>query len=420
MKCTNYFNEHFSKCEEGFVDTVFEKISYEKESAEIGYYTLFESQKETVDEIKNYISTNELINGGTLKNIVIVGTGGSSLGAKAVDCMLKHRANRNEIELIFLENCDPINLTFVLKNVKREETLFIMISKSGSTIETASITKYLFQRYELNFSEDAIKRHFCVITDPNSPLDNFAKNNSIKAFYMPKNVGGRFSVFTAVGLLPLAILGYDIKKILEGSEGISKRFFTRAFPELINKAQYYAKYATQNSINVLFSYSSSLKELNAWYVQLWGESLGKINKQNIRVGLTPVGLVGSVDQHSFLQLIVQGPKDKSVTFIKVLDFEDESAIPEIKIPNLESTNYINGKKMQTLINAQCDATSETLIEQGVAVDLIEIERLNEQSCGELIYYFELLTSCVGAFLGINAYDQPGVEFGKKRLVEKFS
>ncbi len=416
----NYFSTDFCASEEKLEEIIFEKMLSEKDSGEIGYYTLHESQKETIKEIEEFKKSNIPYSKSLIKNVIVIGIGGSSLGAKAVDNMLCSLENRNEIELIFLENCDPVNLDRELEGIEAKESLVITISKSGGTIETLSLTKYILERFDLKFGSEEIKNHFVVITEEGSPLEQFAKENNIKAFFLPKNVGGRFSVFSAVGLLPLSLVGYDVEKILDGQKEICSRFFAKELPELMKKAHFYTKYAHKYSINVLFSYSSTLRELNSWYVQLWGESLGKINAQESRVGLTPIGLVGSVDQHSFLQLIVQGPEDKSVTFLKIKDFKNNKTIPNITIPKLEKTDYVNTKMMQELLNAQCDATAETLIEQGVPVDVMEIDCLSEKSCGELIYYFELLTSCSGAFLGVNTYDQPGVEFGKKRLVEKFS
>lgn len=411
------FNIECTTQEQKFCDAIYEAIAHEKDNGVSGYYVLPSTQDALVNQIYEFIDS---ISNMDLKNVVVLGIGGSSLGAKAVDMMLSYLAHRKKINLIFLENCDPIFLEFSLKGVELKETLFLMISKSGSTIETTSLAKYVLDRFNMPLGSQACKEHFVVITDKGSPLDKMAEVHDIKRFNLPNNVGGRFSVLSAVGLVPLALVGYDIKRLLQGAKNSETRFFSKNYTNIMKKAFFYAKHYATYKMNVLFSYSSLLYHFNAWYVQLWGESLGKIDIRGNRVGLTPIGLVGSVDQHSFLQLIVEGPQDKTVTFIKIKDFGLDTKIPDISLPNLESTNYINGKNLATLLNAQCDATMETLTERGVPTDLIELERLNEESVGELLYYFELLTSCVGAFLGVNTYDQPGVEFGKKRLVSKFS
>jgi glucose-6-phosphate isomerase len=170
---------------------------------------------------------------------------------------------------------------------------------------------------------------------------------------------------------------------------------------------------------VLFSYANDLENLCKWYVQLWGESLGKINTQEKNVGLTPIGLIGSIDQHSFLQLLIEGPKDKTVTFVNIKDFENDLSIPDVSLKHIEKTDFINSNSFNTLINAQCDATRESLIQSGVAVDSIEFERICEGNIGTMIIYYELLTSLVGAMLRVNTYDQPGVELGKDILYKKF-
>jgi len=387
----------------------------ESDSGEIGYYLLPEDKK-MLKEIQSFCADYDF---GAIKNVIVIGIGGSSLGTKAIDHMLSHTDNRNDKNLIFMENVDPNEIEKNLKDVRFEESFFIMISKSGGTIETTSHVKYIVHKYDVSFEDALFKKHFAVITDPLSPLDQFAKDVGLKAFHLPLNVGGRFSVFTPVGLLPLTILGYDIDALLAGATAKKNSFFAKSEDVLVKKAYFYAKNQEILPINVLFSYSSSFKYFNDWYVQLWGESLGKIDRDGTRVGLTPIGLVGSVDQHSFLQLIIEGPLNKTVTMIKVEDFENEMKIPDVTIPHLEKTNFINNHSFNTLINAQCDATMQSIKDQGIDVDMITLPKLDENSAGEMIMYYELLTSLTGYFLNVNTYDQPGVELGKVILKESF-
>ena len=251
-------------------------------------------------------------------------------------------------------------------------------------------------------------------------LYKFAKKNSIKTFYIPQNVGGRFSVFSAVGIVPLFLAGIDVEKILEGAREFFDSFFSKNEWHLIRKAAFIYERSKCYKMNVLFSYSSLLDEFNKWYVQLWGESLGKIDKKGKRVGLTPIGLLGSIDQHSFLQLLIEGPKDKTVTFIKVKNFESSLKIPNLTLPYLERTDFVNNRLFNELINAQCDATKESVIRSGIDVDEIVLETLQEKNIAALMAYYELLTSAVGALFEINTYNQPGVEIGKKILFEKMN
>lgn len=411
-----FFETDMTKEDEAFAKAVFDKVAQEKSSGEVGYLSLPE-EKEGVERIEAFLQSNPLIKEEKLKHLFIVGIGGSSLGTKAIDSALRSLSVRKNIDLIFLENCDPIVLDRELKGVSPDESLTIIISKSGSTIETASNSKVLLDRFNLLNSQN-ISDHLCVVTDKNSPMDSFAKEVGVEAFYIPKGVGGRFSVLSAVGLLPLAILGYDIRALLQGAKEMSDRFFEMSEESLIKKAFFYTSMYKSYNINVLFSYYTDLFYFNAWYTQLWAESLGKINRRGDRVGLTPIGLVGSVDQHSFLQLIIEGPRDKTVTFIKVKNFKNDLRIPNLSLKHIEKTDYVNGIRCFDLLNHQCDATLETLVELGIPVDLIELEEIDEKSIGALIFYFELLTSLSGAFFGINTYIQDGVELGKKRLLEK--
>jgi glucose-6-phosphate isomerase len=170
----------------------------------------------------------------------------------------------------------------------------------------------------------------------------------------------------------------------------------------------------------VFSYTESLRYFNQWYVQLWGESLGKKQRNSaFNIGLTPVGLTGPKDQHSFLQLIIDGTRDKTITFIKLENFEVSSPIPNITLKHLEDTDIINNVEFSTLINLQADSIIESLKKvQRIPLDEINIKQQDEFSIGQLIYYYELLTSLVGDLLNINTYDQPGVESGKQILMKK--
>lgn len=411
------FEPKIGKKGKEFIENSFKKLKKEKDSKSVGYYTLPNTTATLFDKIENYINNNDDLKNNLIKNVAIIGIGGSSLGTKAIDSILKFK-NSRDINLLFLENGDPININHILKSVDKNDTIFIVISKSGTTIETTSIFKYVLDRYTIDLDSNDTSK-LIVITDEDSPLWQFGKKYNITTFSIPKNVGGRFSVLSAVGLVPLAIAGYNIKAIMDGALQFEKEFFARKQNHLLTKAYYYHKKGKDKPINVLFSYASSFYYFNQWYVQLWGESLGKFNKVHKKVGLTPVGLVGSVDQHSFLQLVMQGPEDKTVTFIKVNDFETDIKIPDIKLDNITGVNFINNHTFGELINAQCLATFESVSEAGIPVDLIIINKLSEANLGCLIYYYELLTSCVGVMFDINTYDQPGVEFGKKKLVKKF-
>ena len=397
------------------VEKTFVSLKEECDSDRIGYYKLPETSLDIISKLKEYEKENDFLS--EAKNIVVVGIGGSSLGAKAVDSMLNHKNNSGK-DLYFFENSDPINISSTLDKLNKEDTLFIIISKSGGTIETTSIFKTIIDTFSIDLNSDDTKR-LIVITDNGSSLSKFGEDFGIKEFNLPLNVGGRFSVLSSVGIIPLYLAGYDVEALLSGAGEFVKSFFDRKEDHLLNKAYQLYKNWDKNSINVLFAYSNSLEDFTKWYVQLWGESLGKIDKDNKNVGLTPIGIVGSVDQHSFLQLVIEGPRDKTITFLNVENFENDLVIPDVSLKNIEKTDFINGKKFEELINAQCDATMQSVKDVNVPTDKMTISTLDEKNCGALIMYYEILTSLIGSMLNINTYDQPGVELGKVILGKKF-
>lgn len=459
------------------IESIFGAVAKERDEETSGYYKL-PFDESAISQSLAYIKRHEA-HFSRISDIVVVGVGGSSLGLRALDSALRarfgaadfcatnstakessaHNASQNTTpahNLHFLEHTDPFESARVLAHIERigiEHAHFIIISKSGTTIETSSLLKYLIARYDL------LKRteHICCITDHDSPLLHFAQKCGIEALCIDKNVGGRFSVLSLVGVLPLCLLGYDAKALLEGARAMMEGFFARREEHILRKAQFLLAHQKSLPMNILFSYGSVFGDINKWFVQLWGESLGKLDKNGKHTGLTPIALVGSIDQHSFLQLIVQGERDKFVSFLSLKDgawdeavnietkgaesrkvdsgkadsaLESKGAessktdssdfiIPPLSLPFLESTDFVNETPFLRLLNMQKQATQETLQSQKIPLDSITLDRLDEWHLGALIAYFELLTSCVGAGLLINTYDQPGVEFGKKRLKEMF-
>ena len=383
-------------------EIIFEKIVQEKKT--IGYYNL---PYQDISSIEKFAKTVNQ------KHIVVIGIGGSSLGTYAIHKFLQHK--ENDKKLHFLESTDPVDINYRLNKIDLNDALFIVISKSGTTIETISIFKYLHNKVDIN------SLNCVVVTENDSKLISYAVKNSIQTFEIPKNVGGRFSVFSAVGLLPLAIMGIDIKSLLDGCKEVSDSFFNKDgyYKDIMQKARFMVENKNRFNINVVFSYSSLLEGFNKWYIQLWGESLGKINVNGTKQALTPIGLIGPVDQHSFLQLIMEGKRDKTVTFIKVEDFENDTTIPNISIDGLEELDYINNIKFKDMINYQADATIKAIEElKDIPCDIITIEKQNEGNIAKLMYSFQLLTSVVGKFVQIDTYDQPGVEAGKIILKNK--
>lgn len=376
------------------------RINDEFESGDVGYYHLIDTSLKLIDESKEFIKDKEYI-----KNIVLVGMGGSSCGVKALKDLLFNQ-NTSLKNLYIIDNTSSSTLMEILECIDIKESLFLITSKTGNTIEVISIFKIIIGYFNLKLNE--LQDYFIFITDKDSNLHKQAKDLNIKTFFIPNNVGGRFSILSAVGIVPFCFCGYDAKELLNGARACFEDFFIHKKDEILQKAYHYCTHKNAN-INVLFSYNDIFRGFNEWYIQLIAESLGK--KQGYkRIGLTPIALIGARDQHSFLQLIMDGPKNKTITFLKIKNLKNSPIIPDINFKFLDSSS--NNIKLQELLNAQCDATMHALISENLSVDLIEIEYLDPWHIGYLMYYYELFTSACGIMLGINTYDQPGVEVGK--------
>jgi glucose-6-phosphate isomerase len=407
---TNYFDTE--TLDSSTLEKGFESVQHEAASGEIGYYHLPLSSQPLVEELKTLHHDIER----RFNTIAVIGIGGSSLGIKAIERLLRP-STPNAKKLIYLENSDPISIMSAMKQIDKFRTLFIVISKSGGTVETLSIFKRLIVSFELPLENSD---QIYIVSDDNSPLAQFADEYHLRRFVIPANVGGRFSVLSAVGMVPLTLAGFDTGAILRGAQTFLEQFWNREEDHMLQKAAFYVTHSEQYPMNVLFAYSDTFEEFGKWVVQIWGESLGKRNRLDGRVGLTPISLIGSVDQHSFLQLIMEGPLNKTVTFMHIEHSEDHLMVPECTLNYLEKSDFVNGKSFNDLINAQCQATMQSVLQSGVTVDEIAWKQIDEGSVGELILYYELLTSLSGALLDINTYDQPGVEVGKKILANYFN
>jgi len=390
----------------------------QQETKSIGYYNLPNQDTHYIDDYLENLDKQQGLE--LLTDIVVVGIGGSSLGVKAIYYFLKP-VRKLKRKLHFIDSTDPIALNNLQKDVNfaSQSTHFLIISKSGNTIETIAAYKYILGIIN-GSSVDYCP--FTFITDKNSPLEKHAKEVGALVVNIQDNVGGRFSVLSSVGTIPLILAGIWVDRVLQGANSIKNSFFDNGYIQdvLLQKATFYAKNVRNYPINSVFSYTESLRYFNQWYVQLWGESLGKKQRNSVfNIGLTPVGLTGPKDQHSFLQLIIDGTRDKTITFIKLENFEVSSPVPNITLKHLEDTDIINNVEFSTLINLQADSIIESLKKvQRIPLDEINIKQQDEFSIGQLIYYYELLTSLVGDLLNINTYDQPGVESGKQILMEK--
>lgn len=393
-----------------------EKIHEKKQ----GFYSVIDDKK-TVEDIKKFAKRAE----SKFDEIIVLGIGGSALGTICLQQSLKHlfeneraSAVRKHPRLHVVDNIDPALITSIEDIIDYQKTLFIIVTKSGTTPET--LAQYYYYRQRLEKEGLKADEHFVFITDPEQgTLREIARKENMPAFDVPENVGGRFSVLTAVGLLPAALIGITIDKLLAGAQKMRDTFlsglnknFEQNLPFQLAAIQYLLCQKGKN-INVLFPYSQKLIRFADWYRQLLAESIGKaLNKkgEKVNVGITPLNALGVTDQHSQSQLYNEGPNDKLLIFLQVANLG-----PEIKIPQLHGGISFN-KLMQT----EMQGTIESLTKNDRPNITITIPAVDEESLGQLFMLFEGATAFLGEFFGINAFDQPGVELSKQITKELLS
>ncbi len=357
------------------------------------------------------------------ESFVVLGIGGSALGPIAVQQALNHpkwnelpREKRGGPKLYVEDNVDPERMAALFDVIDPDTTVFNVITKSGSTSETMSqlliVMRMLLDRY----GAERLKERLIATTDEKlGNLIGIAKQYGLTTFYVPEGVGGRFSELCPVGLLPAAVCGIDIREMLRGAADMDKRCDSEDVinnPALMCAAAELIAMNKGANVGVLMPYADSLKYFADWYAQLWAESLGKLTPDGRRVGQTPVKSLGVTDQHSQVQLYTEGPYDKTVTFIGVEEYRTVFEIPHAVDEN-PGVAFLSGHTLNELITAERRATEFAVAKSGHMNKTILLDKVGAYSIGELMMLFELQTAYAGELLGVNAYDQPGVEQGKK-------
>lgn len=389
------------------VQDALKALDGKRKSGELGFFDLFDTTN-TV-EIREYVKETMF----RFEDIVVIGIGGSSLGNRTLHNALNHPLLQKEKHfprVHVCDNIDPDALHAILQEVKSlPTTQFQVVTKSGSTAETLANFMICYQLLKNAGLKPASQ--IVGITDPESgDLRKLANQEGFKTFPVPRNVGGRFSVLTPVGLLSAAYTGIRIEALLEGAKQMSVKC---AEPELRNNPAAIVAFLLtylcdhRGKSNVVFMpYSFRLKSFALWFCQLWAESLGKQGK-----GQTPIATEGAADQHSQIQLYMEGPEDKILQFLTsrepIQDFELNADV------NVDSVNYLKGKTLQQLFLAEHAATATALARAGRPNYTIAIDKITEENVGALFYLFEFATALAGEFWRINAFDQPGVEEGKR-------
>ena len=377
--------------------------------------------EETLWYVKEYASMVQ----DRFENILVLGIGGSALGGiAATEALLKPYWNQLSEEqrngfprIFFLDNIDPDTMTGLLDYLDLSKTLVNVITKSGDTAETMAQFLIVKDRLEKELG-DNYRYNVVATTDKKTGiLRQIAEQEGYKTFVVPDDVGGRFSVFSAVGFLPLALVGIDIDSIVNGIKDMDLALKNTDIHENIAAQNALIHYLLDTKkgkhISVMMPYSSKLKFVADWYVQLWAESLGK-NKDkdgnDVQIGQTPIKALGATDQHSQIQLYNEGPNDKVISFIRVGEFDNNLEIPNIF--EYTGIGYLGGKTMNQLINAEADSTKVALTDYNRPNITITLDKVDGYHIGQLLYMFEVQTAIAGELYNINAFNQPGVEQAK--------
>jgi glucose-6-phosphate isomerase len=359
-------------------------------------------------------------------NFVVVGIGGSSLGSRALHLALNHPFH-NILEeskrggsprIFFAENVDPDSLAGLLEILDLEKTLFNVITKSGTTAETvanflvfcSALKKSLGTKY---------REHIIATTDPQKgALRELARREGFITFPVPEGVGGRFSVLSAVGLLPAAFCGIDIGELLAGARDMDERIANSTpseNPALILALSHYLLHTLKGKLIAAFMpYSDALRGVAQWFCQLWAESLGKklsLDGKVINTGQTPVSAVGATDQHSQIQLFAEGPNDKLIVFVQVKKFSSEVQISRL-FRDIAAFSYLGDSSINRLLDAELRGTELSLTQAQRPNLRIVMPEISAHTVGQLFFMLEVQAACAGLMYNVNAFDQPGVEAGK--------
>jgi len=404
-----------------------EAVEASRASGEMGFFNL-PYASETLAR------TRELADGygQWFQNVVILGIGGSALGARTLrDALLGRLWNEKSDEgrdhfprVYVLDNVDPHTVRDLLGHIDIRRTLFNVVSKSGSTVETMALYLVIEGLLIDEVGPEKARGHFLFTTDPGEgPLRAIAEEEGIPSLPIPANVGGRFSVLSPVGLLPAAVAGIDVEALLAGAARADDRCRTPVLAEnqagLLAALLHAAHDEWGASIHVMMPYSDRLRSFSAWFQQLWAESLGKARDlagNTVNTGPTPLPALGVTDQHSQVQLFMEGPRDKVVVFVAITG-EGSSGGEDLSIAGhrsgLPSVGYLAGHGLGELLDVERRATAEALRRDGRPSMTLELDALDATSLGELFMLTSIATVYAGALYGVNPLDQPGVELGKK-------
>ncbi len=359
------------------------------------------------------------------ETLVILGVGGSALGAKAILGALKGPcppfltlSNARGAKVIVCDDIDPDAFSLLLQSLDLSKTFFNVVSKSGNTIETIAQWMIVKAKLQEKLGEQW-KKHVIVTTDPEKGLlRRMAKEQSLPSLEIAPGVGGRFSVLSPVGLFPAAMAGIDVGELLSGARRSDIRLAQEDLclnPAYMLASIQHILFRKNKNIFIIMPYSQMLFPFAEWYAQLWAESIGKrfsLKGEKINTGSTPVAACGPRDQHSQLQLYLEGPRDKFILFLMLENYENPLLISEDKTFSSETT-YLAGHSLGEVLQMEAVATEASLQQQNIPTAKFLIPHRNAYSLGQLFYLMQMATAFAGELFNVNPFDQPGVEWGKK-------
>jgi glucose-6-phosphate isomerase len=374
-------------------------------------------KKETIEKIKNFTSARK----GNYRDIVVLGIGGSALGANCVQQALGQIYPLDEkktVHLTVLDNIDPVLLLEFEQVLDWKKTLFVVISKSGETAET--LAQFLYFKNKCTLKKLDWKKHFVLVTGARGLLrDLLNKSLDLAGFDIPEKVGGRFSALTMVGLLPLALSGYDIGNLLKGARQGKNRSMEKVLaknPAFQLALAQYLLYRKGKKQLVFFPYAQKLLGVGDWYRQLLAESIGKEKNRagrRVNIGITPVTALGVTDQHSQNQLYMEGPADKLYVLAAVSKPLLDAKIPLDRSWRPAEMEYLGGVTFNQLLLAEMEGTIQALLKKNRPVVRISLEKLDALAVGELMVILEMSVVFLGELFNIDAFNQPGVELSKE-------
>lgn len=379
----------------------------ERFKSEIGFYQApSDASLSQIEECERL--AREVLARGNIRDCLFMGIGGSSLGPISLLSALQERTD-GRIQFHFLENPDPTEWRRTLQVLKPDSTLVCIVTKSGTTFETMAQAMLALEW----LGQDRWRQNVVAITDPQKgDLRKFATDHQIPTLSIAPSIGGRFSLFTPVGIFPALLAGLNVREFMQGATQV--RDYIEKTPlernALMLMGADMIRQFQRRKIHVIMPYSTPLRLLGSWFVQLWAESLGKDGK-----GFTPISALGATDQHSILQLLRDGPDDKVTWFMTVDKHKDPVPLPKKgagALSRYPAFQILEGQSLAELLRIEYRAISLVLTKRSRPHLTFQLDELSERSLGALTFSLCVMTAFTGALWEVDPFDQPGVEEGK--------